>query len=58
MDTNAKPVIGAETATAEADAQSLRESISRHLIYTVGKDAVAASKRDWLYALSTAVRDR
>ena len=42
----------------EADIASLRESISRHLNYTVGKDAIAASKRDWLYALSTAVRDR
>jgi starch phosphorylase len=53
-----KPANSAETAAADADSESLRESISRHLIYTVGKDAVAASKRDWLYALSTAVRDR
>jgi starch phosphorylase len=42
----------------DADTQALRDSISRHLIYTVGKDAVAASHRDWLYALSMAVRDR
>ncbi|MBK7471497.1 MAG: glycogen/starch/alpha-glucan phosphorylase [Betaproteobacteria bacterium] len=40
------------------DAGSLRQSVNKHLLYTVGKDSVAASKRDWLYALSAAVRDR
>ncbi len=40
------------------DPVSLRRSISNHLLYTVGKDSVAASPRDWLYALSNAVRDR
>ena len=40
------------------DPDSLRKSISNHLLYTVGKDSVAASPRDWLYALSNAVRDR
>ncbi len=56
MDIHVKPAKGA-AATGQADAQSLRESISRHLVYTVGKDAAAASRRDWLYALSMAVRD-
>ena len=46
-----------ETPTA-GDVESLRQSINKHLLYTVGKDSVAASKRDWLYALSAAVRDR
>jgi len=58
MDTAVKPASSARAGTVEADIASLRESISRHLNYTVGKDAIAASKRDWLYALSTAVRDR
>jgi starch phosphorylase len=40
------------------DVESLRKSISHHLLYTIGKDSVAASRRDWLYALSAAVRDR
>ncbi|HUO43632.1 MAG TPA: glycogen/starch/alpha-glucan phosphorylase [Burkholderiales bacterium] len=40
------------------DAASLRHSISNRLMYTVGKDSVAASKLDWLFALSSAVRDR
>jgi len=58
MSVNLKPVSNSETATPEADVESLREAITRHLVYTVGKDAITASKRDWLYALSTAVRDR
>ena len=41
-----------------SDAESLRKSIAHHLMYTLGKDSVAASPRDWLYAVSTAVRDR
>ncbi len=43
---------------AGSETRSLRQAISRHLIYTVGKDAFAASKRDWLHAVSNAVRDR
>jgi len=41
-----------------ADVESLRRSIANHLRYTVSKDSVGASKRDWLVALSMAVRDR
>ena len=40
------------------DADSLRHSIASHLLYSVGKDSVVASPRDWLTALSAAVRDR
>ena len=47
-----------ETETAGRDTESLRRAISAHLLYTIGKDSVAASRRDWLYALSAAVRDR
>jgi hypothetical protein len=35
-------VSNSETATPEADVESLREAITRHLVYTVGKDAFAA----------------
>src|SRR5258708_39241018 len=49
---------GSAPATQTGDIESLRQAVSRHLLYTVGKDTVAASKRDWLYALSAAVRDR
>ena len=58
MDTITKPNQGTQAPAAEQAVQSLREAISRHLVYTVGKDTFAASKRDWLYALSRAVRDR
>lgn len=58
MDTMLNPMNRTASGANPAEVGSLRESISRHLIYTVGKDAFAASKRDWLYALSTAVRDR
>ncbi len=57
MDTAVKPENSSKVATQMNDVESLRASISKHLIYTIGKDAFAASKRDWLYALSTAVRD-
>jgi starch phosphorylase len=57
MNSIVKPVRSNQAATADASAQALRDSISRHLTYTVGKDAVAASQRDWLFALSMAVRD-
>src|SRR5450830_1118986 len=49
---------GFDPDAAGRDVESLRHSVANHLLYTVGKDPVAASKRDWLYALSAAVRDR
>src|SRR5450759_2979047 len=59
MDLTTKPMNRTNTGGADqAKVKALRDSISRRLIYTVGKDAFAASKRDWLHALSTAVRDR
>jgi len=58
MDTVAKQRLSAAKPVADTHNPSLRDAISRHLVYTVGKDAAAASKIDWLYALSRAVRDR
>jgi starch phosphorylase len=40
------------------DVDSLRRSITQHLLYSVGKDPVSASARDWLNAVSVTVRDR
>jgi starch phosphorylase len=37
---------------------ALRKSIANRLIYAVGKDLRTATKRDWLFALLHAVRDR
>ena len=47
-----------DTDAREQQVAALRQSVNEHLLYTVGKDAIAASPRDWLYALSAAVRDR
>jgi glycogen phosphorylase len=62
MSIDAKPVIGGQSqspaAVRDAETSELRDAISRHLTYTIGKDEFAASRRDWLYALSRAVRDR
>jgi glycogen phosphorylase len=53
-----KPATRGHAAVRDTEVSQLRDAISKHLTYTVGKDEVAASPRDWLYALSTAVRDR
>ncbi|MGB8339689.1 MAG: glycogen/starch/alpha-glucan phosphorylase [Burkholderiales bacterium] len=58
METQVKPGRTDTTATQGTEVALLRDAISKHLRYTVGKDELAASQRDWLYALSTAVRDR
>jgi len=39
-------------------ADALRRSISNRLVYAVGKDLRSATPRDWLFAISYAVRDR
>ena len=36
---------------------SLREAIEAHLLFTVGKDPVAATLSDWRFALTAAIRD-
>ena len=62
MSTDAKAPISAQAqspaAVRDMEVSHLRDAISRHLTYTVGKDEFAASRRDWLYALSRSVRDR
>ena len=58
MDASSTQYANAFEPAAGGEVESLRQAVSRHLLYTVGKDSVAASKRDWLYALSAAVRDR
>jgi len=37
---------------------ALRRSIANRLVYSVGKDLRSATRRDWLFAISYAVRDR
>ncbi len=40
------------------DVPSLKRSLANRLVYSVGKDNLTAEDRDWLFALSYAVRDR
>ena len=65
--TNCFPVIAHATADAlsrpaglpdEQTAEVMRAAILAKLTYSVGKNAVVASKRDWFVATALAVRDR
>jgi starch phosphorylase len=38
--------------------EALRRSISNRLVYQVGKDVLSATRRDWLFAIFYAARDR
>jgi len=40
------------------DTPALTKSLTNHLTFTVGKDAVTATERDWFYAAAYMTRDR
>lgn len=40
------------------DKEALRESIARHLTYTLSKTHLTATERDWFFSLVYAIRDR
>lgn len=57
------PATGTATAPFEYEqlensVAALRVSIANRLVYAVGKDLRSATRRDWLFALFHAVRDR
>ncbi|MBI2961702.1 MAG: glycogen/starch/alpha-glucan phosphorylase, partial [Betaproteobacteria bacterium] len=52
------PQFTAEDAHAGVDAAALAESLASRLIFTVGKDFITATERDWFYAAAYATRDR
>jgi len=39
------------------DRDSLRRSLSTHLVYGMGKDPLTATRRDWFHATALAIRD-
>ncbi len=41
-----------------SDAAALRRSVAQRLTYTIGKDPITATPRDWQHALAYVVRDR
>ena len=40
------------------DVDSLRQSIARRLAFSVGKDTITATARDWFHATAFMTRDR
>jgi len=40
------------------DPASLKRSLGNHLVYSVGKDVITATTRDWFYAAAHMTRDR
>ena len=57
------PILSDGAAAFEYDkldnsVDALRKSIANRLVYAVGKDLRSATRRDWLFALFHAVRDR
>jgi len=43
--------------TNGSDAASLKDALTNRLIFSVGKDSITATQRDWLYATAFATRD-
>jgi starch phosphorylase len=53
-----QPVALPELEHPTLDAESIRRSLYQHLVFTVGKDPITATDRDWFYAAAAVVRER
>jgi starch phosphorylase len=53
-----KPAALPELDHPALDAESIRRSLYNRLIYTIGKDPITATDRDWFYAAAAVVRER
>ena len=53
-----QPVALPELQHPTLDAESIRSSLYQHLVFTVGKDPITATDRDWFYAAAAVVRER
>ena len=53
-----KPAALPELDHPTLDAESIRRSLYNRLIYTIGKDPITATDRDWFYAAAAVVRER
>ena len=47
-----------ECETPGRDRESLRRSLSNRLVYSMGKDPITATPRDWFNTTAYAVRER
>ncbi|MBF0306534.1 MAG: glycogen/starch/alpha-glucan phosphorylase [Alphaproteobacteria bacterium] len=52
------PSKAAGPLSVAADKAEIRQSMANHLLYSVGKDPLNATSRDWFLAAAFAVRDR
>ncbi|MCF8179385.1 MAG: glycogen/starch/alpha-glucan phosphorylase [Sulfuritalea sp.] len=53
-----KPVALPELDHPSIDSESIRKSMYNRLVYTVGKDPITATDRDWFYAAAAVARER
>ena len=53
-----KPAALPELDHPTLDAESIRRSLYNRLVYTIGKDPITATDRDWFYAAAAVVRER
>ena len=40
------------------DTQSIKRSLANRLMYSIGKDPITATERDWFYSAASVVRER
>lgn len=52
------PLTDLELDRPGLDAAGWRRSLSNHLVYSIGKDPITATHRDWFYTAAAAVRER
>src|SRR4030042_146541 len=57
MSKNPKPA-QLELPKPSLDAPSIKRSISNRLVYSIGKDPMTATDRDWFYSAAAVVRER
>ncbi len=50
--------VASSGSAAPGDVASIKQSMCDHLLYTVGKDTLDATSRDWFIATAFAMRDR
>ena len=53
-----KPAALPELDHPALDAASIRRSLVHRLVYTIGKDPITATDRDWFYAAAAVLRER
>ena len=53
-----KPPLNGEIAHPPRDVPSIRHSLYNRLTYSIGKDPITATERDWFYSAAAVLRER